>query len=293
MTHFTKPRLFMMLSMTIFGTISIFVRYLPLSSGEIALYRSVMAALPIFIVLLCTKQKLRLDAWKRQGLLLMLSGLALGLNWILLFEAYQHTTVSTATLCYYVAPVLVTVISPLLFREKMTKSQIVCFVMSTVGILLITGFRDLHTDGLGIALGLGAAVFYACMVLLNKGIRGVSGLQRTFWQFVSASIVLLPYVACSGGFHLDALDGKGWLCLLVVGLVHTALAYCLYFAAIGKLTGQQIAILSYIDPLAAVLISVFVLSEEMTLLQAVGGLLILVFSLWNELATNKQRNLSC
>lgn len=128
----------MMLSMTIFGTISIFVRYLPLSSGEIALYRSVMAALPIFIVLLCTKQKLRLDAWKRQGLLLMLSGLALGLNWILLFEAYQHTTVSTATLCYYVAPVLVTVISPLLFRERMTKSQIVCFVMSTVGILLIT-----------------------------------------------------------------------------------------------------------------------------------------------------------
>ncbi len=288
MAHVTKSRLFMMLSMTIFGTISIFVRYLPLSSGEIALYRSVMAALPVGLVLLCTKQKIHLDILKRQGLLLMLSGLALGLNWILLFEAYQHTTVSTATLCYYFAPVLVTVISPFLFREKLTKSQILCFVMSTVGLLLITGFRDLHTNGLGILLGLGAAVFYACMVLLNKGIKGVTGLQRTFLQFVSASVILVPYVAFSGGFHLAALDGKAFICLLVVGLVHTGVAYCLYFAAIGALKGQQIAILSYIDPLVAVLISVFVLSEEMTLLQAVGGILILVFSLWNELAANKQ-----
>ncbi len=287
MGHLKNARLLMVLSMTIFGTIAVFVRYLPLSSGEIALYRSVLAALPIGLCLVLTKQKLRFDLLKKQLVLLILSGLALGINWILLFEAYKHTTVSTATLCYYFAPVIVTVVSPFLFREKMTAFQIVCFVMSTAGLILITGFRDLSTDGAGIVLSLGAAVFYAAVVLLNKRITGVAGLQRTFLQFVSAGVILVPYVMLSDGFHLKTLDGKAWIVLLIVGLLHTGIAYTLYFAALGKLKGQEIAILGYIDPLVAILISVFILSESITLLQILGGIFILVFSLGNELAMYK------
>lgn len=280
----------MALSMMIFGTIAVFVRYLSLSPGEIALYRAVMAALPIGIFLLLKKEKIRFSVWKKEGVLLVLSGASLGINWILLFEAYKHTTVSTATLCYYFAPVIVTVVSTLIFREKLTKGQILCFLMSTVGLVLITGFSDLSTNGVGIAFGLGAACFYALVVLLNKRIRSIGGLQRTFLQFISAAVILLPYVLLSEGIHLQALDGISWMMLLVVGLVHTGIAYVLYFTSVADLPGQQIAILSYIDPLVAILISVFLLSEPMTALQIVGGILILVFSLWNEWISGRKNN---
>ena len=280
----------MALSMMIFGTIAVFVRYLSLSPGEIALYRAVMAALPIGIFLLLKKEKIRFSVWKKEGVLLVLSGASLGINWILLFEAYKHTTVSTATLCYYFAPVIVTVVSTLIFREKLTKGQILCFLMSTVGLVLITGFSDLSTNGVGIAFGLGAACFYALVVLLNKRIRSIGGLQRTFLQFISAAVILLPYVLLSEGIHLQALDGISWMMLLVVGLVHTDIAYVLYFTSVADLPGQQIAILSYIDPLVAILISVFLLSEPMTALQIVGGILILVFSLWNEWISGRKNN---
>lgn len=272
----------MTLSMVIFGTVAVFVRGLSLSPGEIALCRSAIAAVPIGLFLLFTKQRIGFDAWKREGLLLLLSGASLGINWLLLFESYRYTTVSTATLCYYFAPVIVTVVSPILFHERLTKGQILCFLMSTAGLVLITGFSDLGADGKGIAFGLGAACFYALTVLLNKGIKGVAGLPKTFLQLLSAGLVLLVYVICTGGFHLQTLDGKGILMLLIVGLLHTGVAYCLYFTAIAGLDGQQIAIMSYIDPLVAVLISVFFLSEPISIWQIAGGLLILVFSFLNE-----------
>ncbi|MBQ2989059.1 MAG: EamA family transporter [Clostridia bacterium] len=287
--HVQKSRLAMVLSMAIFGTISLFVRYLPLSSGEIALYRSVIAALPIGLFLLFSKRRIRFDFRKKQGLLLLLSGISLGVNWILLFESYRHTTVATATLCYYFAPVLVTALSPALFRERLTKWQAVCFAASAAGLALMTGFGDLRANGAGIALGLGAAVFYALTVLLNKRLGNIAGAERTFLQLIAAAVVLTPYVALAGGFHLSALSFSAWGVLLVVGLVHTGLAYLLYFAAVAKLPGQQIAVLSYIDPLVAVLISVFALSEPMSAAQMIGGGMILVFSLLNEWRASAKR----
>ena len=144
--HVQKSRLAMVLSMAIFGTISLFVRYLPLSSGEIALYRSVIASLPIGLFLLFSKRRIRFDFRKKQGLLLLLSGISLGVNWNQLFESYRYTTVATATLCYYFAPVLVTALSPALFRERLTKWQAVCFAASASGLALMTGFGDLRAN---------------------------------------------------------------------------------------------------------------------------------------------------
>jgi drug/metabolite transporter (DMT)-like permease len=231
---------------------------------------------------LLTGQRPSAAVLKGQGVLLFLSGAALGANWILLFEAYKYTTVSTATLCYYFAPVIVTVVSLLLFREKISLRQGVCFAMSTLGLAMIVGFGDLHVSGRGILLGLGAAVLYASVVLLNKAIRGVDGLMRTFFQFSAAGIVLLPYVLLTGGFHLVSLDGGAWAMLLTVGLVHTGVAYCLYFSSVAKLSGRQAAVLSYVDPLTAVLVSVFILSEGISPLQILGGAMILGFSLASE-----------
>ena len=274
-------------AMLIFGTLGLFVRNVPVSSGELALYRAILATGMIGLFLLVTRQPVPFAAIKKEVPLLLLSGAAMGFNWILLFEAYRYTTVSAATLSYYFAPVIVTVISPFLFREKLSLRQILCFVMSTVGIVMITATGDLSAGSnnlVGIAFGLGAAVLYATVILLNKFIRGVAGLHRTFLQFLAAIAVLIPYVAFSGAFSLGALDGMGWLNLLILGLVHTGVAYCLYFPALKDLPGQRAAILSYLDPLVAVLLSVTVLGEGMTTWQAVGGVLILGFTLWDALA---------
>ena len=282
-------KVLMAVAMFIFGTLAPFVRNIGVSSGELALYRAVLAAVLVGGFLLVTKQKLAIGNIKKELLLLLLSGAAMGVNWILLFEAYRYTTVSVATLSYYFAPVIVMVVCPILFKEKLTGKQILCFVMSTAGLVLITGTAGGgEQDLLGIAFGLGAALFYAIVMLLNKFIKGVAGLHRTLIQFFAASLVLVPYVACTSGFTLGNLDKIGWGALLVVGLVHTGIAYCMYFSALKELPGQQVAILSYVDPLVAVLVSVIWLREGMTIPQMIGGLLILGFTLWSELPAKKK-----
>ena len=281
-----SPRAMLIAAMTVFGTIGVFVRNIPVSSGELALYRAVLAAAMLGVYFIASGQKIGLKGLGRELLLLLLSGGAMGFNWILLFEAYKYTTVSVATLSYYFAPIIVTVLCPLLFREKMGAKQWICFAMSTLGIVLIIGIGDLNAGSShlkGIAFGLGAAAFYAAVILLNKFIKGVAGIQRTFLQFLAAIAVLVPYVLCTSGVGLSVLDGMGWINLLIVGLFHTGVTYCLYFSALKDLPGQEAAILSYIDPLVAVVLSVFLLGETMTVPQLIGGGLILGFTLWNEM----------
>lgn len=292
MKKLNNPRILLVISMAVFGTIGLFVRNIPLESGEIALYRAVLAAILIGLYLLVTKQKIPFKAIKKEIPLLLFSGVAMGINWILLFQAYKYTTVSVATLSYYFAPVIVTLVCPILFREKMTAKQWICFIMSTVGIVLITGIGDMgegNTHLMGILFGLGAAVFYATVILLNKFIKNVDGIHRTFLQFIAAIIILVPYVLLTDGINLSSLDMKGWANLLVVGLIHTGVTYCMYFSSLKEIPGQKAAILSYIDPLVAVLVSVTILGEGMTLMQVIGGALILGFTLWNEVSFGKNK----
>lgn len=282
----------LIISMVIFGTIGLFVRNIPLASGEIALYRALLAAVLIGGYLLIGKKKLSFGKLRREIPLLLASGVAMGINWILLFEAYKYTTVSVATLSYYFAPVIVTAVCPFLFKEKLGAKQIICFMMSTLGLVLITGIGELsggETDLTGILFGLGAAFFYATVVLLNKFIKNVEGIHRTFLQFLAAIVILVPYVATTSGVNVKNLNSMGWVCLLTVGLVHTGVTYCLYFTSLKELPGQKAALLSYIDPLVAVLVSVLILQEHMTLWQAVGGAMILGFTLWNELTPDYKK----
>lgn len=286
MKHTNRARMSLAASMAIFGTLAPFVRNISVSSGELALYRAVLAAALIGIYFLTTGQKLPVKSLGHELPLLLISGVAMGINWILLFEAYKYTTVAISTLSYYFAPVIVTAVCPFLFKEMLTWKQILCFLMSTLGLSLVIGITNLGSggnDGLGIAFGLGAAVFYAAVILLNKFIRGIAGIQRTFLQFLAAIAVLTPYVLLTGGITLGSLSGTGWICLLIVGIVHTGITYCLYFSSLKELPGQEAAILSYIDPLVAVVIGVLVLGEPLSWQQLIGGGLILGFTLWNEL----------
>lgn len=281
-----KKQWIFMLSMVIFGTMAPFVRQVAVSSGELALYRAILALLLIGPAVLISRQKLPGTQIKKALPLLLLSGGAMGFNWVLLFEAYKYTTVSVATLSYYFAPVLVTVLCPVLFKEKMKPVNWLCFIFSTLGIVLLTGLGD-PSQGqnhlLGIGFGLGAAVLYASVMILNKYIKNVPGLQRTFFQFLAAVLVLLPYVLATGGMTLEKLDATGWICLLVLGLVHTGATYCFYFSSIKDIPGQKAAILSYLDPLVAVIISVTLLHEAISVPQIIGGCLILGFTLLNEI----------
>lgn len=284
-----KPKLRLALSMAIFGTIPLFVRSIPISSSMLALCRAVAAAVFLLVVRAVSGNPVRFKSMGRDAVPLFFSGAAMGFNWILLFEAYKYTTVSSATLSYYFAPVIVTVVSALLFREKLTAKQIVCFVGSTLGLVLVIGLNNL-TGGAsmkGVFFGLGAAVLYASVILLNKRIKSIGGLDRTVLQFVAAAVVLAPYILLTEGFSFAGMAAPGWLNLAAVCLIHTGLAYVAYFTALPHVRGQEASILSYIDPLLACVISFTILGEPTAPLQLFGGAMILGFTLLNEVGGKK------
>ncbi|MEG0792929.1 MAG: DMT family transporter [Lachnospiraceae bacterium] len=280
-----KAKWKLIISMATFGTIGLFIKYIPLSSAEVALYRAVIGSLAILLYKFISKEKLDFFQIKKDLFLLFLSGVAIGMNWILLFQAYRYTTLSVATLSYYFAPVIVMILCPLLFREHLTGKQVLCFVMSTFGLILVIGiggFGFNRSHLIGILFGLSAAAFYAAVIILNKFIKHITGIDRTLIQFIAAIIVLLPYVAVTTGIHLDGIGYRGAGNLLVVGVIHTGMMYCLYFSSVKELRGQELAILSYIDPLVAIIVSVLILGEAISGLQVLGGILILGFTLYNE-----------
>ena len=244
-------------SMTIFGTIGLFVDAIPLNSGVIALFRGIMGLVFLLLVMALTKQKLRFDVIKKELLLLCISGGAMGLNWVLLFEAYRYTTVATATVCYYLAPAFLMLASPLL-GEKLTVKKLLCLVTCLVGMVLVTGIDGGSVTG--VAFGIGAAILYASVMFINRKIKSVSDYERTVTQMAMSIPVVAVYVLLRGGVDFSAMNATGWLLMAVVGVVHTGFAYFLYFGAVGKLPATSVAVCSYLDPVVAVLLSAILIA---------------------------------
>ncbi len=282
-------KILFIISMIIFGTIAIFVKKINLASSEIALYRAIIAVSILGAFLLFNKGN-KIKITKKELLLLLFSGTLIGLNWIFLFEAYKYTTVSIATLSYYFAPIIVTIVCPILLKEKMDLKQWICFLMSTIGIILITGFeKNLEKSNhfFGVVLGLSAAILYASVIIINKYIKTVQGIHRSFYQFIATIIILLPYCLFTTGINFYKLSSNEIICVFILGIVHTGVAYCLYFTTLKNLKGNTIALLSYIDPLVAIILSIALLQESINLIQLTGGLLILTFTLINEISFKK------
>ena len=274
----TSSLLLLLGSMAIFGAIGLVRRLIPLPSSVIAMARGLIGGAAILLVLLVRGKRISLRALGGEGLWLALAGVLLGFNWILLFEAYRYTTVAIATLCYYMAPILVVLVSPLLFHERITAKKAVCVLLALVGMLLVSGV--LRADGgggdaRGVLFGLGAALFYAGIVLTNKKVTRTDGLTRTVIQLLTAGVVLVPYVLLTEDLSALTLTPYTVGMLLVAGLVFTALTYTMYFSAIPGLRAQTAALGSYIDPVVAVLISALVLHEPMTALDWLGAALVL------------------
>lgn len=275
-------------SMAIFGTVGIFVRFIPMASAPIAFCRGVMGCVFLLILMAATGKKPNLADIRRNGWILAVSGAAIGINWILLFESYRHTTVAIATICYYLAPAFVTLASPLV-GEKLTGKKLLCIGIALLGMVFVSGVfqGNQQSSFLGVFLGVGAAIFYASVILMNKTFSPIGAYDRTLCQLGTAALVVVPYLLVSGGIDFTAMTTYGWVMLAVVGIVHTGIAYALYFGGIGDVNAQTAAILSYLDPVLSILLSALILRERLDIFSVTGAVLILGSALYSELPGSK------
>ncbi|MDP0493830.1 MAG: DMT family transporter [Fusobacterium sp. JB021] len=268
-------------AMLTFSTIGIFIKNIDLSSSEIAFSRGIIGSVFLLITSYILKTNVSVTSIKGNLKLLVFSGIAMGLNWMFLFEAYKYTTISIATISYYFAPIFVMIASPLLLKEKISLKKVICICLAMIGILMIVGTNKSSSGNveynhlLGIFYGILAAVFYASVIISNKFIINISPGDRTIVQLFVAAIMLIPYILLTTGFNFGSLHGISLYSLLFLGIIHTGLAYTIYFSAIKNLKGQTLAILSYIDPIFAVLISTLFLKESLGIFQIIGAVLIL------------------
>ena len=276
------------ISMLIFGTIGLFVKNLPFSSAVTAMFRGFIGSGFLILVLSVKKQKLNINSIKKNLILLILSGGAIGFNWIFLFEAYKYTTISNATLCYYMAPVFVILLSPILFKEKLTKPKIISTVCAIAGMVLVSGVltSEGNVSMKGILFGLAAAILYASAMILNKFFKNISSYETTVFQLLTAAVVVLPYVLITSNFSSVSIGLGNIAMLITVGIIHTGIAYYLYFSAIPKMKSQLIAFLSYIDPISAIILSAIFLGEPMSIFETAGAFLILGSTLANSIYEN-------
>ncbi|CAK8581809.1 hypothetical protein BMEGG_03999 [Priestia megaterium] len=273
-----KYKIQFVLSMIIFGTMGLIVRYIDLSSSETALLSSSIGCLFLIVVLFMRKRTITWKLVKANGCILFFSGIALGGNWMFLYQAYDHTTLTNATLGYYFAPVFVMILSPFILKEQLPVKKIICIGIAIIGMLMIVG-NGVSASGtedlLGIFFGLLAAACYAALMLLNKFIRLMGRLEITIIQLGITALLLLPYVFLTEGFGVFEVFKSSVPFIIILGIVNTGIGFWLFFSGMEKLKGQSIAMLSYVDPFVAILISAVILREHMTIVQIIGGALLL------------------
>lgn len=275
-----RARVSIIAAMIVFGSIGIFVRNINLSSLEIALIRAIIGSLFLVMVGVVLRIKISIKDIKANGLLLILSGTSMGLNWVALFQGYKYTTISNATLGYYLAPIFVIMLSPIVLKEKITLTEVICAFTAMLGLFLIINADGGNSSGaynhvLGMTYVILGAILYATVILINKHIKNLSSFETTLLQLMVAATVLLPIVLLQFNISMLNMGTKSWINMLLLGVVHTGIAYLFYFRSIKELKAQSIAILSYIDPVSAVIMAIIFLGENITIVKVIGGILIL------------------
>lgn len=274
-------------SVSVFGTIGIFVRWIGLPSSVIALVRGAVGA--AFLLLLARFRHAPIDraALRRRWQLLLLSAAMMSFNWITLFEAYRYTTVATATLCYYMAPIFVTLISPVLLKERLTARKLLCVFLALAGMVFVSGVPQSGLPGpseaKGILLALCSAALYAGVILINKYLAGVPAYDRTLLQLACAAAVMIPYILLTEDLSAMSVTPLGAVLLLIVAVFHTGWCYALYFGSMTVLSAQTVALFSYIDPIVAILLSALLLREPLGWSGILGAALVLGSTLVSEL----------
>lgn len=268
----------------LYGTIGMFLRYVSLPSEFVAMCRGTIGSLFILAFLAARHTKPDLKAIRENALLLVLSGICLGLNWIFLFAAYIKTTVAIASLCNYMAPVIVVVVSPLVLKERLDMKKLPLVGAAIIGIVMVSGvLSGERGDPSGIIMGLFAALSFVFIVLCNRKLTDISAFDRSIVQLAVSALTILPYfLVHNRGITLD-LDTRSVLIILMLGILHTGVAYIFYFGGMASLPVQSFAILGYLEPVVSVLCSVFFLKEPMSLTGWAGAALIIAAALLSEI----------
>lgn len=282
-----KSKIMLILAMTIWGTLGIFRRYIPLSSGIIAFVRGCIGTIFLILTVIISRKKISFAAIKKNLIMLIVSGALIAINWILLFEAYKYTSVATATICYYMEPVFVMMASPFMLGEKLSIKKVICIIASLGGMVLVSGVTGMTEFSFGeikgVLLGLGAAVIYATVVLINKKIRDINAYDKTIMQLGVATITVIPYVLLAENIGAVKLETIGIVMLVLMGVLHTGVAYALYFGSMDNVKAQTIALFSYIDPVVAIILSAVILREKIGIPEICGAVLVLGATLVSEL----------
>lgn len=273
-------------AVTIYGTIGMILRFIDLPSEIVVMCRGLIGTVFILGVIWLRGKRPDWQAIRRNLKWLLISGACLGFNWVFLFLGYRHTTVAIASLCNYIAPVIVLFLSPLLYRERMTVRAVLCVIAAVAGVVLNSGVlmgsaNDVSLPGVG--FGLLAAAGFVGLVLCNKKLEGIGAYDKSFVQLFASAVTVLPYVLVMNLGKPLILDARSVWLTLMLGVVHTGVAYILYFDPLKYLPVRSVALIGYMEPVVATLLSVIVLREPMTWMGALGAVLIIGAAIVGEL----------
>lgn len=271
------------IALLLFGSNGIVASRIDLNSYEIVLFRTLTRSLFLIVLFFASGKKLSFHKHKKQFLSLWLSGMAMGTSWIFLYEAYDKIGVGLSSLMYYCGPIFVMILSPLLFKEKLTKAKIISFATVLCGLCLVNGFCfDNQKNTVGIIFGLISAVCYAVMVIFNKKAKNITGLENSMLQLFISFVTVASFTVTKQGFCLNV-PKTSIVPILVLGIINTGVGCWFYFSSINKLPVHTIAVCGYIEPLSAVIFSAIFLKEAVTPFRAIGAVLIIGGAIWGEL----------
>ena len=262
-------------ALLMFGMNGIVASYIALSSYEIVFTRTLIGSLLLIAIFALIRQRVHLFQNNKHTLCLIISGIAMGTSWMFLYEAYQTIGVSISSLAYYCGPVIVMILAPILFREKLTWAKVVGFLAVLVGMFCVNAqaLNEVKTTW-GLFCGIMSAVMYAFMVIFNKKAKSITGLENSMWQLLTSFLTVAVFVGVKQGFVIH-IDSANWIPILILGVFNTGIGCFFYFSSIGDLPVQTVAICGYLEPLSAVVFSVLFLRESMTIVQVIGSVLIL------------------
>lgn len=275
------------IALLLFGSNGIVASNIHLPSVEIVFWRTLIGSLLLVVIFLATRQKITFIKEKRDTLFIVLSGIAMGTSWMFLYEAYSQIGVSLASLSYYCGPVIVMALSPILFKEKLTKNKFMGFFSVLIGIFLVNGtVSGKELNIFGIFCGLMSAVMYSFMVILNKKATKVQGLENSTIQLIVSFLTVAVFVGFKTGYQIT-ISGNDLLWVMVIGLLNTGVGCYFYFSSIGKLPVQTVAICGYLEPLSAVILATIILGETMLPLQILGAIPIIGGAVFGECYNKK------
>ncbi len=273
----------------LFGLNGIVAAHIALSSYEIVFLRTMIGSLLLIVLFRISRGRFHLRDNKRDAAFIVLSGAAMGTGWMFLYEAYQQIGVSLASLLYYCGPVIVMILSPLFFKEKLTLPKVTGFIIVLTGIIMVNGSPAAGGENVwGLFCGAMSALMYFVMVTLNKQSRKITGMENAVIQLAVSFLTVAVFAGIRQAFVIH-IPAEAWPWILLLGIVNTGIGCYLYFSPLSKLPVQTVAVCGYLEPLSAVLFSVLLLGEKLTAVQIAGAVCIIGGAMIGELVKGKKR----